>query len=58
VIIPLTSLNIPIHFNKHIGPICSVDSVDLLIFKETLLEIIELVAFVEIYFFEGLIKSK
>jgi len=57
VIIYLTSLNIPIHFNKHIGPACSVDSVDLLIFKE-LLEVIELVAFVEVYFFEGLIKSK
>jgi len=45
MIIPLTSLNIPIHFNKHIGPASSVDSVDLLIFKETLLEVIELVAF-------------
>jgi len=45
VIIPLTSLNIPIHFNKHIGTACSVESVDLLIFKETLLEVIELVVF-------------
>jgi len=45
VIIHLTFPNIPIHFNKHIGPTCSVDSVDLLIFKETLLEVIELVAF-------------
>jgi len=58
VIIHFTSLNIPIHLNKHIGPACSVDSVDLLIFKQTLLEVIELVAFVEVYFFEGLIKSK
>jgi len=44
VIIHLTFPKIPIHF-KHIGPACSVDSVDLLIFKETLLEVIELVAF-------------
>jgi len=45
VIIHLTYPNIPIHFNKPIGPACSVDSVDLLILKETLLEVIELVAF-------------
>jgi len=45
VIIHFTFPNISIHFNKLIGPACSVDSVDLLIFKETLLEIIELVAF-------------
>jgi len=45
VIIYLTFPNIPSHFNKLIGPACSVDSVDLLIFKETLLEVIELVAF-------------
>jgi len=45
VIIHLTLLNIPIHFNKLIGPACSVDSVDLLIFRETLLEVIKLVAF-------------
>jgi len=42
VIIHLTFSNIPIHFNKLIGPACPVD---LLIFKETLLEVIELVAF-------------
>jgi len=58
VIIHLTSLNIPIHINKHIGSACSVNSVDLLIFKEILLEVIELVAFAEIYFSEELIKSK
>jgi len=45
VTIHLTFPNIPIHFNKLIGPACSVDFIDLLIFKETLLEIIELIAF-------------
>jgi len=45
VIIHLTFPNIPTHFNKLIGPVCSVDSVDLLIFKEKLLEVIELIAF-------------
>jgi len=44
VIIHLTSPNILIHFNKLVGAACSVDSVDLLIFKGTL-EVIELVAF-------------
>jgi len=44
VIIHLTSPNILIHFNKLVGSACSVDSVDLLIFKETL-EVIGLVAF-------------
>jgi len=42
VIIHSTFPNIPIHFNKLIGPACSID---LLMFKETLLEVIELVAF-------------
>jgi len=46
MIIQLTFPNIPIHFDKLIGPACSVDSVNLLRFKEiTLLEVIELVAF-------------
>jgi len=45
VIIHLTFPNILIHFNKLVGPACSVDSVELLTFKETLLEVIELVAF-------------
>jgi len=45
VIIHLTFPNIPIRFNKLIGPAYSVDSVDLLILKEILLEVIELVAF-------------
>jgi len=45
VIIHLAFPNISIQFNKHIGPACSVDNVDLLILKETLLEVIELVAF-------------
>jgi len=31
----------PIHFNKLIGPACSVDSANLLLFKGTLLEVIE-----------------
>jgi len=45
MIIQLTFSNISIRFNKLIGPACSVDSVDLTIFKETLLEVIELVVF-------------
>jgi len=45
VIIHLAFPNIPIHFNKHIEPICSIDSINLLIFKETLLDVIELIAF-------------
>jgi len=45
MIIHLTFPNIPIHFNKLIGPACYVDSVNLLIFKGTLLEVIEYVAF-------------
>jgi len=43
--IHLTFPNIPIQFNKLIGPACSIDSIDLLIFKETLWEVIELIAF-------------
>jgi len=45
MIIQLTFPNIPIYFNKLIGPACSIDSIDLLILKETLLEVMELVAF-------------
>jgi len=41
MIIYLTFPNMPIHFNKLIEPACSVDSVNLLIFKGTLLEVIE-----------------
>jgi len=41
VIVHLKFPNIPIHFSKFIGPACSVDFVDLLIFKGTLLEVIE-----------------
>jgi len=37
----LIFLNISIHFSKFIGPACSVDSVDLMIFKGTLLEVME-----------------
>jgi len=58
VIIQLTSSNIPIHFNKLIRPACSVDSVDLLIFKKTLLEVIELVAFCWNLFFSRTHKIK
>jgi len=48
VIIHSTFPNIPIHFNKFIGPVCSAD---LLIFKGTLLEVIEgnRLHFTEIY---------
>jgi len=35
VIVHLTFSNIPVHFNKLIGPACSVDSVDLLMFIGT-----------------------
>jgi len=40
VIIHLKFPNIPIYFSKF-RPICSVDSVDLLIFKKTLLAVIK-----------------
>jgi len=59
VIIHLIFPNISIHFNKFIGPACSVNSVDLLIFKEILLEVINRLHFTEIFFkSQGLIKSK
>jgi len=37
VIIHLKFPNIPIHFSKFIGPACSVDSIDLLILKKTII---------------------
>jgi len=41
VIIHLKFPNIPIHFSEFLGLACSVDSVDLMIFKGALLEVID-----------------
>jgi len=44
-------LKFPIHFNKFLEPACSVDSIDLIVFKGTLSNRLH---FIEIYLFPSL----